>query len=485
MSEEGTIEQKTLSGGKAYAFLSIISQIISWAFTFLVIRILDPKDYGLMSMASFLTSFIFVFSNLGLGAGVVQRESINQKELSSVFWFSICVGLSMSIIVLGLAYPNAYIFDNEKLVPITQLVSIMFITSAIGTVPQNILSRNFEFKKIAQINMASSFTTSILSVWMAYEGWGVYTLIFSAILLGLFNSIGYFLVSNWRPSAYYQYKEVKPFLKFGMTLSLSDAIARMVEAFDKLIIGKIYNEVILGYYSTAISISSMPIDKLSPLINPVLFPMFSRWQGDIEKSTSAYLKILKYYLFLMSNIYLGAIAVADNLILLVLGEKWINITFIFKGFCIVQLFKVLSSYHKVLLTSQGKAKQILIYDVSIAILLIISILIAALNSFKSVVYAWVIVYPLITIGWMLGSLRSGKISWSKYAKTIVEGALASFFVYFSILLVAPQLTQIFNINQTLYLFIIQAIVAAITFFAFSLLFQRKLLLDLYLLFKRK
>ncbi|MCW9018347.1 MAG: oligosaccharide flippase family protein, partial [Kangiellaceae bacterium] len=97
MSSSDSIEQKTLSGGKAYALLSIISQVISWVFTFLVIRLLDPQDYGLMSMASFLTSFIFVFSNLGLGAGVVQRESVNQTELSSVFWFSIFVGIFMAL----------------------------------------------------------------------------------------------------------------------------------------------------------------------------------------------------------------------------------------------------------------------------------------------------------------------------------------------------------------------------------------------------
>lgn len=485
MSSSESIEQKTLSGGKAYALLSIISQVISWVFTFLVIRLLDPQDYGLMTMASFLTSFIFVFSNLGLGAGVVQRESVNQTELTSVFWFSIFVGLFMAVVVLGVAYPTAYIFDNEALVPITQLVSIMFITSSIGTVPQNILSRNYKFKDIALINMVASFLASVISVWMAYQGLGVYTLIFSAILLGLFKSVGYFFVCDWRPDLSFNFKEVKPFLKFGMTLSLSDSVARLLENFDRLIIGKLYNEVLLGYYSTAISISSMPIDKLSPLINPVLFPMFSRWQGDKEKSTNAYLKILKYYLFLMSNIYMGALAIADNLILLVLGEKWVNITFIFKGFCIVQLFKVLSSYHKVLLTSQGKAKQILKYDISTAVLLLASIFIAALESFEYVVYAWVIVYPLVTIIWMFTSLKSGGISLASYLSTVFQGTFTSVGMFIIVTLVSVTFKDFVDTLSTFNIVFFQASVAAVVFFTFSVLLQRQLLNEMWQLFKKK
>ncbi|MCW9016941.1 MAG: oligosaccharide flippase family protein, partial [Kangiellaceae bacterium] len=398
---------------------------------------------------------------------------------------SIFVGIFMALVVLGLAYPNAYIFNNDELVPITQLVSIMFVASSIGTVPQNILSRNYRFKDIALINMAASIVTSLISVWMAYAGMGVYTLIYSAILLGLLKSVGYFLVSNWRPNFCFNFTEVKPFLKFGMTLSLSDSVARLLESFDKLIIGKLYNEVLLGYYSTAISISSMPIDKLSPLINPVLFPMFSRWQGDKEKSTNAYLKILKYYLFLMSNIYMGALAVADNLILLVLGEKWINIAFIFKGFCIVQLFKVLSSYHKVLLTSQGKASQILKYDISTAVLLLASILIAAFESFNAVVYAWVIVYPLVTIIWMFTSLKSGGISFVSYLRTVFQGAFTSVIMFLVVTIVSVTFNDFIDTLSTFNIVFFQASIAAVVFFTFTIVFQRQLLIEMWQLFKRK
>ncbi|WP_144392672.1 lipopolysaccharide biosynthesis protein [Pleionea sediminis] len=485
MADSDSIEHKTLTGGKAYAFISIFSQIISWVFTFVVIRLLDPQDYGLMSMASFLTSFIFVFSNLGLGAGVVQRETVNQAELSSVFWFSILVGLIMSIAVFGLAYPNALIFENEQLVPITQLVSIMFITSSIGTVPQNILSRNYQFKDIALINMSASFITSIISVWMAYSGFGVYTLIYSAILLGLIKSIGYLWVSKWIPSVAFSLQLVKPFLKFGVTLSIADSITRLLETFDRLIIGKLYNEVLLGYYATAINLSSMPIDKLSPLINPVLLPMFSRWQNDSEKSSSAYLKVLKYYLFLMSHIYMGALLVADNLILVVLGEKWVNTTYIFKGFCIVQLFKVLSSYHKVLLTSQGKASQILKYDVVMTILLMLSILIAALDSFESVVIAWVSVYPVVTIIWMLTSLSNSGVAISNYSKTILIGSVSSI-VMFAVTFASQWLFRDFYQSMTaVYQLIFQFSLAGFTFLIFVAAFQRNIVVELLQLFKSR
>lgn len=426
---EEDIKGKTIKGGKGYATISLISQIFSWVFTFLVIRLLDPSDYGLMAMASFLTSYIQVFSNLGLGAGIIQRKDVSRNDLSSIFWFSSFIGIAMTVAVYFLAYPNALIFERSELVPITQLSAILFIISSIATVPQNILSRRYEFKSIAKINLIGAAVSSVASIIMALLDFGVYTLIWSSIILQSVNSLGYMYKSRWLPDFHFNYKDVHHFLKFGFLLSIASTLSHLLDTLDKLIIGKLYSVGQLGHYSTAINISDMPIDKISPLISPIIFPMLSRWKDDKKKCFDAYSSILTYYLLVISPIYIGGIIVADDLIEVVLGEKWLPIIFIFQFFCWVRLFKVLSSYHKVLITSQGFAKNILKYDGIMLIVLMGGIYFAAINEFYYILYAWGIIYPVITLAWIFTGIgRFGKGVYSRYLNSVLLGIMASLFM---------------------------------------------------------
>jgi len=474
---EENIQQKTIDGGKGYAAISLVSQIFSWVFTFLVIRLLDPSDYGLMAMASFLTSYIQVFSNLGLGAGIVQQQNVTRNDLSSIFWFASVIGVIMSIAVYFLAYPNALIFENSELVPITQLSAILFIISSIATVPQNILSRRYEFQSIAKINLLGAAVSSVASIIFALLDFGVYTLILSSIILQTVNSLGYMYKSRWVPSLHFNYNEVHSFLKFGFLLSLASTLSHLLDTIDKLIIGKLYSVSQLGHYSTAINISDMPIDKISPLISPIIFPMLSRWKDDKTKCFNAYLNILTYYLLVISPIYIGGIIVADDLIEVVLGDKWLPIILIFQYFCWVRLFKVFSSYHKVLMTSQGLAKNILRYDGVMLFFLMTGIYFAAISEFHYILYVWAVVYPVITIGWIFSSIRMfGETVYRMYLKAVWLGTMAALFMGGGLLFLKWYLIPILNLAMSQVMLLSMHILFAATFYVgFLYFFQRRLI----------
>jgi len=471
------IKQKTIDGGKGYAIISLISQVFSWVFTFLVIRLLNPSDYGLMAMASFLTSYIQVFSNLGLGAGIIQRHNVTRNDLSSIFWFSSFIGVAMSVAVYFLAYPNAIIFERDELIPITQLSAILFIISSISTVPQNILSRRYEFKSIAKINLVAAFISSVASIILALLDFGVYTLVLSSIILSSVTTIGFIYKSKWLPDLHFNYNDVHSFLKFGFLLSLASTLSHLLDTIDKLIIGKLYSVSQLGHYSTAINISDMPIDKISPLISPIIFPMLSRWKDDKTKCFDAYLNILTYYLLVISPIYIGGIIVADDLIEVVLGEKWVPIIVIFQFFCWVRFFKVLSSYHKVLITSQGLARNILKYDGIMLIVLMTGIYLAAINEFYYILYVWAIVYPIITMAWIFSSIRKfGETVHRQYSKAVLLGVMAALFMGVGLIALKYYLLPILliNISQVI-LLVILLLFGVLLYISFLYFFQKDLI----------
>ena len=128
--------------------------------TILIARILDPKDYGLMEIATFLTGYALIFNELGLGKAIIQKTNINNSQLSSVFWFSLCFSLILSILGIFGAYPTAHYFNDRRIIPIAQLISVIFITSGLQIVPLNLLKRNLQFKIVGFIEMLGVIISS-------------------------------------------------------------------------------------------------------------------------------------------------------------------------------------------------------------------------------------------------------------------------------------------------------------------------------------
>src|SRR6266550_1423428 len=114
----------------------------------MVARILRPEDYGLMAIASLFTGYVEVFSELGLGAAIVQRIEITQGELSSNFWLSVLVGVVLAILTLPLAYVTAWAFHDPRVLGITESISVLFLSGGIMVVPFNLLLRDMRFGAI-------------------------------------------------------------------------------------------------------------------------------------------------------------------------------------------------------------------------------------------------------------------------------------------------------------------------------------------------
>jgi O-antigen/teichoic acid export membrane protein len=484
--EKKSIEQKTLEGGKSYALISIVSQVISWVFTFLVIRLLSPEDYGLMALASVLTGFIQVFSGLGLGTGIVQKNNINDRVLSSIFWFSMAVGLLMSVVVFYLADINGWIFDNQEIVPVTRMISILFIISAFTTVPLNLMSRNYQFKEIALINMSASLIASISSVFFALSGFGVYTLILSSLILEFCKAIGCFMKSGWRPHFHFNFFEIKDFLSFGIYLSLSASFTRLIQTFDRVIIGKEFGVTVLGHYSTAMSISNMIIDKISPLISPIVFPLMSRLKDDKSKRKDIYLNLLTYYLMFIAPIYIGGIFVADELIFTLLGEKWMAILVMFKVFCWINIFKVLSSFHNLLIVSGGNSKRVMQFNLLVLFLLVGSIYICSLYGYEYIAYAWGITYPLTCLSWIMLTLKENEINSVSYIKALMVGLNSSFVMLITLLFLKYSINLEYLLgNSKPMLLTVYVLIAGLSYCLSLYFFQRDRLLEaINLLFKR-
>jgi len=469
-----SIASSASRGGLWFAATSFVGQIISWVFTFYVIRLLDPKDFGLMTMASLLTAYLQMFSELGLGAAIIQRSTVDQPSLSSAFWLVLGLGIFMAACTLGLAYPTAAIFSNTELIPVTQLISILFISGALSTIPYHLLARNFEFKKIGIINLVGMLVSSIVSVIMALHGYGVYALIWTTITLSALKGVLFFLASRWSPTLHFSFAEVKPYLRYGIVMALSGTSLKLYQTLDKLVIGRFFGATPLGLYQNASSISSMPLDKIWPVFQQILFPLFSRLREDQAQCNRVYLETLKHYLLIVSPIYLGSAIVADDLVLTLLGEKWIHLSPLLQIFCVAKIFQMLSSYHVVLDNTTGRHKSALAFNFASALLIPALMWVGSGFSFDGAMLPWITAYPLLCISWIIWSLRKNNIPLLQYASSVYQGFQSA--IIMAIGLVAYKMVNpLLNIEAGLYRLIIQIVLGGMFFSVAGLLFQRPLL----------
>lgn len=374
-------------------------------------------------MAGFLTAFIEYMSDLGIGAAVIQKHEITKKELSSLFWVSMGVGLFMALIALGLAYPTANIFHDKRIIPVTSLISINFIIGSLASIPNGILRRDFKFKQIGIANMTATITSCLCQIYFASKGWGVYTLVVGVIILRATRTLMAFIFAEWLPLLHFKFVEIKSYLKFGLGLAGGAAAYRLYESLDKFIVGKKFDATILGNYGFAMSLANLPLDKILPVFQQVTFPLLARLQGDKEDRNRMFLNNLKFCLYLSAPLLIGGTFLSHDIIMGFLGQKWLPIVTMFRIFCLVKLFELVRSFVGILFTSTGDSRTPLIFNLLLLVIMPLSIFIASFYGAKFLIVPWATIFPVMATAWIIFTLKKYNINGILFLKAVFKPIL--------------------------------------------------------------
>jgi teichuronic acid exporter len=419
------VKQKALQGGMWLAGFTTVSQAISWIATIGIANLLSPEDYGLMTMASFLTAYIEYLSEMGIGASVIQKNDINKRELSSLFWLSLFSGVMFSFVALCVVYPTAMIFHDKRIIPITALIAPIFLVGSISSIPNALLRRDLQFKYIGLSNMAAAVVSCLCQIYFASKGFGVFSLIWGTIILRTTKTIFICFTAKWVPLFHFSFAEVKPFLRFGINMAGGAFFTKVFETLDSFVVGNRFNAMLLGNYNFSASLASMPTDKIWPVFQQTLFPLLSRLQHDSKDRNKTLLNTMEYCAYMTFPLYLAGSFLAHDLVLGLLGEKWLPIVPFFRVFCAVKLIELLTNFCNLLFASSGKAKETLMYSILRAVIMPISVLGASLFGYKFIIVPWAIIYPILCISWLLYTLSYFEIKATDFFKTLYKPFLTS------------------------------------------------------------
>ncbi len=470
------ITKDAFKGGLWLGLLKALSQVFSWFITVMVARILVPEDYGLMEIATILTGYIMIFSDLGLGAAIIQKEKVTEDELSSTFWFMIFIGIFLGMIAFGLAYPTARIFNESRLIPITRVASALFVIGATLIVPYKLLDRNLKFKRIGFIDLMAVVISSSAMLSMAKAGFGVWTLIGGHILRQIARVFVTFALTKWRPKLHYEFSEVKSFLRFGINVAGSRSLFYVYKKSDRFFAGKILGTQPVGFYSFALQLSSIPTDKIVSLIQRVSFPVFSKFQNDPGEFENFYLKITRFIAIIVLPIFVGGAFLAGEIIPVILGEKWLPAIYPFRLLCLAQIIVSITVVNNLANNAQGRPHWGLYFNLANSIFLPFSFYIACLNGFKVLPLPWLTVYPVISLIWTLVTLRKIDISVLKYFRNLLTPFIATAVMLIGVL-GSRYIFKPLSVNSTMSL-LLEILVGTIFYLGYLLLFERNTLISI-------
>ena len=351
------------------------TQLIQFGISIILARLLLPKDFGLIAILYVFINLSNTLINSGFGQALVQKKAATFIDECSIFYFNFFIAL-FTVFCLFLFAPSiAEFFDEPKLTKMTRVLSLALIFNSLGLVQRTLLAKNIDFKTQLKVSLLSIIISALLSISMALNGFGVWSLIGLYLCKDLFNTVFVWFFSSWRPSLIFSMISLKSMFSFGSRLFLVSLLNSVFGNIYQLIIGKFFSTSTLGFYSRADTLYKYPVTLLSGVVSQVTFPVFSKIQDDKQRLKTAVQKSLKTIVLITFPLMVGLVIVAHPLVEVLLTKKWLPSVSYLQLLCVIGMIYPISVLNLNALNAQGRSDLFLKIDIinKILILIIVSI----------------------------------------------------------------------------------------------------------------
>jgi len=317
--------KKKATAGMGWNYFSFgLGKTLNIATTAVLAHLLAPEYFGQVALATLAIEYLSVLSDLGLGAALVQRQGNINKYANVAFTLNLSVGIFLSLVSYFIAPYVANFFGEPLVAPVLRWLGLTFLISAIGSIHKILLQKNLNFQRKIIPEIGNTLIKGIVSIAMAFAGFGVWSLVFGQILGTSIATTLLWIIMPWRPKILWDKEIGKELFNFGFPVMGNNTITTWEENFDYFIIGLMYSSADLGVYTLAYRLPQALVLSILWTMTDVLFPTFSSLQDQKDKLKTAFLSVLKYVELLVTPLCLGMFIAADPLIRVLFGEQWID-----------------------------------------------------------------------------------------------------------------------------------------------------------------
>ena len=305
-------------------------------------RLLSPNDYGLMAMVVVLTGIGEVLRDFGLSSAAVQARSLSDQQRSNLFWINSAIGLGLALLVFAIAPAIAAFYDEPRLIPISRVLAITFVLNGIATQYRAQLNRGLQFGALAIVDILGMAAGLAAGLYLAITGWNYWALVGQQLAMSTATLLTLLCAARWLPGRPRRNAAMGDLLRYGSNLMGTQLIGYATRNLDSLIIGYRFGAESLGLYSKSYQLSMLPLNQINAPATTIALPVLSRLQQEPARYDQFLLHGQTVMLHLIVGLLSSAAALAEPLILLVLGPQWQAAVPVFRILAVAGIFQAAS-----------------------------------------------------------------------------------------------------------------------------------------------
>jgi O-antigen/teichoic acid export membrane protein len=429
LRHEEDLKNKDIRGGSIVVTARVLTTVIQIGGTVVLARLLTPNDFGLVAMVTAITSVFSLFQDVGLTDATIQASEINHRQVSSLFWVNFGICFSITILLVALSPGIAWFYKNKELTPIAMLEAVTFVFWGLTFQHMALLKRKMLFVRVGMIGVFSYLISTIISVVMALSGLRYWAVVARDIMVSVLTALFAWTFCSWRPGRPKMTPEAKPLLRFGANSAGTYILNYLAKSLDKIIMGKKYGSIELGFYSRAYYLATTPTTQTSDSLFHVSVSTLSKLREDPEKYRRYYLNAIGAVSFIGMPLSLFMVVMSKELIYILLGPQWNEAAGMFSILGVGGGMFILHYTNGWLHVSAGRSDRWLKWGIINSSLLAMAFIVGSFYGPKGIAWGYsfsmiVLTFPAILFAGRPFALRFRQV-FSKVWKSILAASLAA------------------------------------------------------------
>jgi O-antigen/teichoic acid export membrane protein len=324
------LRDRTILAGVANVFGRAVSVLLRIFSIMILARLVSPRDYGLVGMVYAFIGFFNTVANFGLFQAAVQHDTMTEEQSSTLFWINLLFGGILTMLAIALAPFISAFYHEPQLVSVTSVVACGFFLNGAGVQHAALLQRQLRFVASALISISGALVGTAVAIGMALAGCGYWAVVSMSVSVPLTLTLCNWLATGWIPGKLRRNCDIRSMVNFGGTMTLNGLVGYVGTNFGRMLLGRFWGPATLGIYDRAFTLIMVPTDNLNWAIGEVALAALSRTRDDPDRLRRYFLKGYSLVIALSLPISTMGAIFSDELIFVVLGDKWGDAAGIFR-----------------------------------------------------------------------------------------------------------------------------------------------------------
>jgi O-antigen/teichoic acid export membrane protein len=459
----------------------IAAQILTWAATIIVVRMLTPGDYGLFAMSQVVLVALNFLNGHSFASSLIQESEISAQRIAQVFGLILAFNAILATTQYIAAPFVAAYFHQPIIEDMLHAQMLLYAITPFTALPSILLARRLNFKSQAKVDMGGAITGAVTALSGAYAGLGVWTLVIAPVAQQFVRAIGFCIAAKFWMLPSFRFEGMGKIVTFGSALILCQFFWVVQSQADIFIAGRLMTPHALGLYSEALFITLIFTAKFIPPLNEVAFPAYTQLAKEGGNIGWAFVRAARLLMFVAMPFYLGISAVAEPLVDVLLGPKWSDMAPLVHGLALAMPFFALQIICSPTTNALGIPKIYVLANLSGAIIMPVAFYIGSFWGQMGLVHAWQVAAPALLIVTLALTLPVIGVARNQLSAAIAPSVFAALPMY----AVARTMVAAMDGTAPILQLITVGSVGAAIYFGLTWIFARPMLEELYTFVTKK